>query len=466
MARLFNTDFSPSGSTLAIDAGKDDNPNGVDVYYIPSEDTLKEAGIQPSKKQIRVRVLSYFPDGPNWLTISPINTLPTHSDFLKPKYSKIRDIMLEGFGFEAPSTPEDVQASLEDLPSGFIKDFEFGLGLLKDYRFIIDAAEEISDSTCLMISKIHETQLDPIGSIVLSWQDFDWLRRKLNQTTNRGRIAAKALKQVHAYNLFASRLELNQRDGRKAQDLIAKLIHQSEDDETAQIPSPEEIAVANVRRASRAIAAHDPEKLSKLKSDLELVSLEQLIVKFEEMLPKKLPESRWQELLNENAFVLTLAFGYPIIKVQDQASVGGRKLSGSGDKITDFVAKNSLTDNIAIIEIKKPSTLLLNQTPYREGTYAPSKELSGAITQTLDQRQKLQTEIANIRYNSRINDVEAHAIHCALIIGTMPPDADRKRSLELFRRNSKDVEIITFDELLAKLKQLHQFLQHDEASSG
>lgn len=92
----------------------------------------------------------------NWLEIGgpkhhfriyPLNTLPTHNEFLRPKYRQINSIILEGFGFEVPTSVEDVLESLEDLPSGLIKDFEFGLGFVKDYRVIVNVIEQIIQSS-------------------------------------------------------------------------------------------------------------------------------------------------------------------------------------------------------------------------------------------------------------------------------------------------------------------------------
>ena len=53
-------------------------------------------------------------------------------------------------------------------------------------------------------------------------------------------------------------------------------------------------------------------------------------------------------------------------------------------------------------------------------------------------------------------------MHCCLVIGKTPEGDDQKKSFELFRRNSKDVEVVTFDELLEKLKQLSVFLRATE----
>jgi hypothetical protein len=44
----------------------------------------------------------------------------------------------------------------------------------------------------------------------------------------------------------------------------------------------------------------------------------------------------------------------------------------------------------------------------------------------------------------------------------MPSDEDQQKSFELYRGNSKDVEIVTFDELLNKLKELSTFLNPEK----
>ena len=184
------------------------------------------------------------------------------------------------------------------------------------------------------------------------------------------------------------------------------------------------------------------------------------------MIVKNLPESTWQRFLNENPFVLTMAFGYPVIKVHDQASVGGRTVFGMGEKIADFLVKNSMTNNVAIVEIKKPQTKLLNQKQVSNGVYTPSGELVGAINQTLDQKYRFEQDIAQIKMNSRVYDMESYSLHCCLIVGRVPLDEAQLRSFEMFRGNSKDVEIITFDELLEKLKHLREFLNSPEPDLG
>ncbi len=163
----------------------------------------------------------------------------------------------------------------------------------------------------------------------------------------------------------------------------------------------------------------------------------------EAMLGQKLAEDRWQAFFNENPSILNMVFGYPVIKVRDQASVGGRKLSGGGGKITDFLVKNSLTNNPAVFEIKTSHTPVLNKTPFRDGVYTPSSDLSGSINQALDQKDQFQKQIVRIKDNTRLHDIETCAVHCCLVVGRTPDGENRMKSFGLFRRHSRDVEIVT-----------------------
>ena len=207
----------------------------------------------------------------------------------------------------------------------------------------------------------------------------------------------------------------------------------------------------------RSISESRPERLVRLKNDLELANLENFIDRFRGMLEEGRGEPVWQEFFEENPLILSLAFGCPIIRVGPQASVGGRKLFGGGEKITDFLMKNKVTNNAAVVEIKTPGAKLVTR-EFRSGVFSPSGTLSESIVQALDQRYQFQRDIFGIKVRSGIPDIETYAVQCCLVIGTMPEREDEKKSFELFRGNSKDVQILTFDELLEKLVQLRDLL--------
>jgi len=144
---------------------------------------------------------------------------------------------------------------------------------------------------------------------------------------------------------------------------------------------------------------------------------------------------------------------------------GGRNFFGKGEKITDFLVKNGLTDNLALIEIKTPQTKLLGG-QYRSGVYSASRDLVGCVTQVLDQRHKMQAELNTRKINSRLLDVEAYAVRGLIIIGRTPDAPEQRKSLELLRNNLHDVLVITFDELLEKLRHLHTFLSSNDINAA
>ncbi|WP_438403310.1 Shedu immune nuclease family protein [Aeromonas veronii] len=448
MARLLPDDFSPEDLNIEIEKVFS---NCSEVFYLPSSAELEEVGIDMVNPSSHKRKIALFSGQDHFISIYPIFTLPTHPDYLKQKYKKIRKISVEVDFDSAPYTKEDVYEHLQFLPAGFIKDIRYGLGLTKEYGAIISAIEKHTEQQCLVIGKEKTGDTDH-GFFHLNWHDYDEMRRTCNRITERARKAARITKAAATYNHIAYRLGVDQKPLPTDNDAIKKMLRIKITDTDKQA------AMGIVTEDKSAVKQTDSVTLAKLKNDIELVSLERLIASYEDLLRIKSKEDTWQKLFNHNPFILSLAFGYPAIKISEQASVGGKRLSGDGDKITDYLIKNGITNNLALIEIKKPSSALLNKTAYRGSVYCASTELTGSVTQVLDQCYQLQQNISNIKNNNRLYDIESYAVHCILVIGTMPDGEDEKKSFEIYRRNSKNVQIITFDELLLKLKQLHEFL--------
>lgn len=494
MARLYEpTDEYRHGKLLL----KSLSSTCVEVFYVPSQQKLEQSGLNTTDAAPpRVKLLEI--DGEiQHLKIFPINTLSGNDEFLKPKYRQIEYITLEGstivylpdgsnstsdshgifispfFGQTeplekdidlesvpvVPSTQEDVMAILEGLPSGFTKDYDYGLGLAKPYRFIINAVEKLTQCTGIVISSNVETQINEKEKIFyISFDDFDEARKSIDTNIRRSRKEARSANSSITYNFFANRIGRPEEPVKIERHRLRRQLANASQTEEPLSKNVKELLLGLLSKNIESITEIRSEKLSKFQGDIELVKLDDLIQRFEEMLTGNYQESSWQRFLKENSFALSLIFGYPIIKVQEQASVGGRTLWGRGGKIADFVFKNTLTNNVAIIEIKTPQAKLLNQKTYREGVYTPSAELSGAINQALDQKYHFEGQILLDKGRSGIHDIESYSIHCGLIIGTMPTEADQKKSFEFFRGNSKNVEILTFDELLEKIKKLRDFL--------
>ncbi len=438
------------------------HPGFYSFSFVPPAEKLRDAGLNEDNPMSYIVPILDVNGQNNYIQIFPINTLATHPQFLKSKYSSLKSITLANFDFGGAANQGEVEGILEMLPPGFVKDFNYGLGFLKDFKFIADIIEELGFEH-LVIDEDGDTSLDEDNkTITLKYSAFDQIRKGINRVSYATQKTARKVKRASVYNTLCFFID-DEKYPQKPLDIkdtyIEMSIAKSSDIDDINISESErKHIIKTVSNNARKILGDDSHSLVKLKNEIELVTLEELISNFSEMMGKKLAEDKWQDLFQENPFILNLLFGYPIIKIQDQASVGGRKLSGKGDKITDFLSKNVKTNNMAIVEIKKPHAKLLNATEYREGVFSPSSEMSGSLNQTLDQRYKLQKEIATIKENTRNYDIETFSVHCVLVIGTMPEGHDNKKSFEIFRRNSKDVDVITFDEVLEKLKQLHEFL--------
>jgi len=167
-------------------------------------------------------------------------------------------------------------------------------------------------------------------------------------------------------------------------------------------------------------------------------------------------EEFWQQVLTEHAFVLQQVFAWPTMIVKGKAYVGGKSLLNTGGNLVDFLLKNRLTSNVALVEIKTPTTGLLLSRPYRDGVYNVSEDFGGAVMQVLNYRHSLQREFDSLARDLPAG-LEAFEPRCAVIIGKVEDlrgVTARLRSLDLYRSYAPTVCVITFDELFEKTQHL------------
>ena len=94
-----------------------------------------------------------------------------------------------------------------------------------------------------------------------------------------------------------------------------------------------------------------------------------------------------------------------------------------------------------------------------EDVFGPNSELSGAVTQVLFQQSELKLRwMAHVHDNPVLRRSGVDVIRCVVVAGRIPSDSIKLRSFEVFRNACKDVDIVTFDELLAKLEFLEKEL--------
>jgi len=429
-----------------------DDPATLDGFFVPLRSTASNAG---------VRILSFSPDASE-VRMFPINTTSNLQPFLSPKYSAIHTLTfpLEENNFFS------FDDFLESLPGGFVKDPDYGLGLLKPCNRIVSLIEE--HTSCQEIIFVAGDDVTEDGQALrLGFGRFEAIWKELNRIDGRGTRATSRVKDAYVHNDLAFALHLEKTNYSLGRHPVSGFVAKAAADEEELTEQEQDRLIDVVVSESLSLAKERPEGFQKLHREVELVNLDRLIKTFEESLRNKTNETYWQNFFDANAFALQQIFGAPMVIAQSGATVGGGQFNGSGDKIADYLVKNTLTNNIALVEIKKPTTPLLGK-EYRSRVYGASTELDGAITQVLDQAYQLTTNFATMKHNTRSYDLEAYAISCFVIAGRSPSeqDPDRQKSFELYRANSRNVKVVTYDEVLAQLNILRAFLQPQTAMAG
>ena len=440
----------------------------LDAFYRPSDERLGELRPSPPRHlPEEVKLLKIDPAEAS-ITMFPTN-MSSGEKFLQPKYTQIQDITVGmRVAPDFPSAEDDILELLARLPSCFAKDYDHGLGFKQGYRHIVAAIEDISDCDHLVVARDTETGIDLERRVFhLSWRDLEVLRKNIDKVNRHSRNAANSVNAATVRNFLAGAVgepevpvkfgtsPLRRRFTKQA--LVGEHYLPDEDHELFL-----EVLSANASQ----LAAQQPKRIALVQQELELANLTEIIDIYKAMLLTDTTEADWQQFFSDNPYMLSLGFGYPVIRLQDQAFMGGRDISGKGDKIADFLFKNRLTNNSAIVEIKTPRARLLNEIDFRGGVYAPNRELVEGVSQVLDQKHRFEGEIAHLQRNSKRSDFETYAVHCCLLIGLMPKAEAKRKSLELFRGNSKAVDVVTFDELLEKLRDLRAFLQTGAGEGG
>lgn len=170
-------------------------------------------------------------------------------------------------------------------------------------------------------------------------------------------------------------------------------------------------------------------------------------------------ENWWQNFFSANKWIFGYGLNYQILRtVQEQPQYAGANVTRSGGQRGDFLQSTVAEVQFTVlVEIKRPSTALL-YSEYRNGAWNITDELSGGIAQV--QANAMRWELEGSRTDANRDRVEGeHSAFtvrpkCIVVIGnTAQLDTrDKRNSFELFRRGIHNLELLTFDELLARAR--------------
>tara|TARA_R110001606_G_scaffold380546_1_gene541119 strand:+ start:13812 stop:15245 length:1434 start_codon:yes stop_codon:yes gene_type:complete len=405
---------------------------------------------------------------PNQIIMRPIYLNPHAQRYLSPKNGRFTTVIYaEEFGVKLPVNLASTASHIEmHLPHKLFDSLEYGLGLHRDLDQVWKGLSRIPNAMILVVSR-YPDQYAGDGVVSVSVEELDILRRGFNRITNNGRQLIRQSKQGLVHDDVLNRIdpERFQRAVRGAPSLIE--VRREGARQAANRQRVERrFSVQAVRKQLNELVTEAPSDLMVLHAEIERVNLAKMIEAFRAKLAGKLTESAWQKFFESNKFVLSLAFARPVELAHTQFHAKGSTLTGSGAQIGDFLFKEH-GQALAIVEIKTPETILLRARAYRgEEVFGPNSELSGAVTQVLFQQSELKQRWIQHRHDTPGLQLSgSDVIKCVVIAGTLPTDPIRLRSFEVFRNACKDVDVITFDELLAKLELMEKHLtpgpEHD-----
>lgn len=348
------------------------------------------------------------------------------------------------------------------LPIGVVKSVSFGWGFTKTLNPFAYYLNENYDINEVIIDKNGKVDLDLINKkLYLNEKSLETLHTAFSRIFKKNRNEVDFVLNLNLHALFPETIS-SPKNSYIANALATSLASWgnaidefSDDDKNAIKDLFDKLSIGTDFLTRDALA--------KTKEIVDNKYIQETLTKYKDLMKLKTVgdglEKQWQEFLKENNWIFSSIFAQPVILYKREAYVGGKTIDNKNGKFNDFLIKNSLSDNVSFLEIKTHRSRLIENSTYRgEDVYSATKDLTGCIVQVLNQRDNFQKEFYATKGKSKGN-FETFNSKCVVLIGsTHDLNENQKYSFELFRSNSRDVEILTFDELESKIESLQKIM--------
>ncbi|AJC78262.1 hypothetical protein IE4803_CH01019 [Rhizobium etli bv. phaseoli str. IE4803] len=180
--------------------------------------------------------------------------------------------------------------------------------------------------------------------------------------------------------------------------------------------------------------------------------------KAEEGLTTPQEEKVWQHFFQKNPWIFGFGLDYRYLSIlQTEAHIADTDLGGNDAAIVDFLM--GCTNFTVLVEVKKPSTPLFLKNQNRANSWRLSRDFTDAVSQILEQKASWQLKAetnAHKNLNAAGELLRQRTLDpkCILITSSSGAFAGSERereiklrTFELFRRDTRNIEIVTYDEL-------------------
>jgi hypothetical protein len=187
---------------------------------------------------------------------------------------------------------------------------------------------------------------------------------------------------------------------------------------------------------------------------------------FEEQIHRQVwSEKQWQDFFHRQQWVFGYGLDYRVMGLFDrEMTVGAGGTDNQNKPTVDFLM--NFTDYTVLVEIKKPDTAIFKQSRGgRAGTWEFSPEFTSAVSQIVEQKAEwlsfAQTGEHHNRAGTATLTARTRNAKSILVIGSRDEFARSgivrdervmRDTFELFRREMRSIDIVTFDELLERAR--------------
>jgi hypothetical protein len=197
-----------------------------------------------------------------------------------------------------------------------------------------------------------------------------------------------------------------------------------------------------------------------------LLGRRQGLDEFEEQIHRQVwSEKQWQDFFHRQQWVFGYGLDYRVMGLFDrEMTVGAGGTDNQNKPTVDFLM--NFTDYTVLVEIKKPDTAIFKQSRGgRAGTWEFSPEFTSAVSQIVEQKAEwlsfAQTGEHHNRAGTATLTARTRNAKSILVIGSRDEFARSgivrdervmRDTFELFRREMRSIDIVTFDELLERAR--------------
>lgn len=188
--------------------------------------------------------------------------------------------------------------------------------------------------------------------------------------------------------------------------------------------------------------------------------------------PNTKDETAWQHFFQANEWIFGYGLDYRFQGIlQKEFHASTSNAAGKEEVIADFLLGDKKFTTF--VELKLPNTELFNKSKNRSNCWSLSNSLIDAFSQILEQKASGQIKIETSKelIGDNYEEITQHSYDSKtiLLMGSWSQiDNDptgikriKEKTLELFRRDSRNVELVTYDELYERAR----FIVHNENHS-